>query len=198
MAEDRRTRRTRRALSDALVALVLERGFTAITVEDVAERADAARATFYSHFQGKEDLFNRVTSDLVAELAERMQPALTESAIGFTGKPLLELLRHARDERDRYRIVLRGEGDGKPLQMFTDSLARATSEQFRLRAEHNGVTPRIDSELLARVWVGEQLAVLRWWVEHDAPPMPAEEVSRMLLELAMHGRYWASGFDAPT
>ncbi|MGJ7907875.1 TetR/AcrR family transcriptional regulator [Actinopolyspora sp. H202] len=198
MAEDRRTKRTRRALSDALVALVLERGFTAITVEDVAEHADAARATFYSHFQGKEDLFTRVTSDLVAELAERMQPAVTESAIGFTGKPLLELLRHARDERDRYRIVLRGEGDGKPLQMFTDSLARATSEQFRLRAERNGVTPRIDSELLARVWVGEQLAVLRWWVEHDAPPMPAEEVTRMLLELAMHGRYWASGFDAPS
>ncbi|SDK88337.1 transcriptional regulator, TetR family [Actinopolyspora mzabensis] len=198
MAEDRRTKRTRRALSDALVALVLERGFTAITVEDVAERADAARATFYSHFQGKEDLFTRVTSDLVAELAERMQPAVTESAIGFTGKPLLELLRHARDERDRYRIVLRGEGDGRPLQMFTDSLARATSEQFRLRAERNGVTPRIDSELLARVWVGEQLAVLRWWVEHDAPPMPAEEVTRMLLELAMHGRYWASGFDAPS
>ncbi|GAB3546820.1 AcrR family transcriptional regulator [Actinopolyspora lacussalsi] len=198
MAEDRRTKRTRRALSDALVALVLERGFTAITVEDIAERADAARATFYSHFQGKEDLFSRVTSDLVTELAERMQPAVTESAIGFTGKPLLELLRHARDERDRYRIVLRGEGDGKPLQMFTDSLARATSEQFRLRAERNGVTPRIDSELLARVWVGEQLAVLRWWVEHDAPPMPAEEVTRMLLELAVHGRYWASGFDTPT
>ncbi|MDR7303774.1 TetR/AcrR family transcriptional regulator [Haloactinomyces albus] len=197
MVEDRRTKRTRRALSDALVALVLERGFTALTVEDIAERADVARATFYSHVQGKEELFARVTSDLMADLAERTRPAITENAVGFTGKPLLELLRHAHDERDRYRIVLRGEGDGKPLHMFMDSLAQAVAEEFRVRAERNGVTPRIDAELLARVWVGEQIAVLQWWVSQDTPPMPAEEVSRMLLDLAMYGRYWASGFDLP-
>ncbi|GAA4867507.1 MULTISPECIES: TetR/AcrR family transcriptional regulator [Saccharopolyspora] len=197
MAEDRRTKRTRRALHDALVALVLERGFTALTVEDIAERADVARATFYSHFQGKEDLFATVTADLLAELGARMRPAISGSAVGFTGKPLLELLRHAREERDRYRIVLRGEGDGKPLQLFLDTCAQATAEEFRLRAERNGVTPRIDADLLARVWVGEQVAVLRWWTADDVAPMPAEEVARMLLELAVRGRYWASGFDAP-
>ncbi|GAB2742995.1 TetR/AcrR family transcriptional regulator [Salinifilum aidingensis] len=196
MAEDRRTRRTKRALHDALVSLVLERGFTALSVEDIAERADVARATFYTHVQGKEDLFARVTADLLTELRERMRPAIEGSAVGFTGKPLLELLRHAREERDRYRIVLRGEGDGKPLRTFTDALIQAVTEEFRVRSERNGVSPRIDAELLARVWVGEQVAVLQWWVAPDVPPMPAEEVARMLLDLAVHGRYWASGFDA--
>ncbi|MFF5253997.1 TetR/AcrR family transcriptional regulator [Streptomyces leeuwenhoekii] len=195
MAEDRRTRRSRRALAAALVELVLERGFTALTVEDITERADVARATFYAHFRDKEDLFARVTSDLLAELGERLAPAVADSAVGFTGKPVLEMLRHAREERDLYRIVLRGEGDGKPLQMFVDACARATAGEFRARAERNAVQPRIDPELLARVWVGEQVAVLRWWVEQDTPALPAEEVVRMLLDLAMHGRYWASGFD---
>ncbi|WP_240999879.1 helix-turn-helix domain-containing protein, partial [Streptomyces sp. Tu 4128] len=65
MAEDRRTRRSRRALGAALVELVLERGFTALTVEDITERADVARATFYAHFRDKEDLFARVTADLL-------------------------------------------------------------------------------------------------------------------------------------
>ncbi|KMS75267.1 TetR family transcriptional regulator [Streptomyces leeuwenhoekii] len=197
MAEDRRTRRSRRALAAALVELVLERGFTALTVEDITERADVARATFYAHFRDKEDLFARVTSDLLAELGERLAPAVADSAVGFTGKPVLEMLRHAREERDLYRIVLRGEGDGKPLQMFVDACARATAGEFRARAERNAVQPRIDPELLARVWVGEQVAVLRWWVEQDTPALPAEEVVRMLLDLAMHGRYWASGFDTP-
>lgn len=198
MAEDRRIRRTRRALGAALVQLVLERGFTALTVEDITERADVARATFYAHFRDKEDLFARVTSDLLEELGERLRPTIADSAVGFTGKPLLEMLRHARDERDLYRIVLRGEGDGRPLQMFVDTCARATAEEFKARAERNDVTPRIDADLLARVWVGEQVAVLRWWAEQDAPSMPAEEVVRMLLDLALHGRYWASGFSAPT
>ncbi|GJF21088.1 MULTISPECIES: helix-turn-helix domain-containing protein [Streptomyces] len=195
MAEDRRTRRSRRALGAALVELVLERGFTALTVEDITERADVARATFYAHFRDKEDLFARVTADLLVELGERLAPALADSAVGFTGKPVLEMLRHAREERDLYRIVLRGEGDGKPLQMFVDACARATAEEFRARAERNAVKARIDPELLARVWVGEQVAVLRWWAEQDAPSLPAEEVVRMLLDLAMRGRYWASGFE---
>ncbi|MFC9409227.1 TetR/AcrR family transcriptional regulator [Streptomyces sp. FT05W] len=196
MAEDRRTRRSRRALGTALVELVLERGFTALTVEDITERADVARATFYAHCRDKEDLFARVTADLLTGLAARLEPVVADSEVGFTGKPVLEMLRHAREERDQYRIVLRGEGDGKPLQMFVDALARATAEEFRARAERNAVQPRIDPELLARVWVGEQIAVLRWWVEQDVPSLPAEEVVRMLLNLALHGRYWASGFES--
>ncbi|MDG9722656.1 MULTISPECIES: TetR/AcrR family transcriptional regulator [unclassified Streptomyces] len=196
MAEDRRTRRSRRSLGAALVELVLERGFTALTVEDITERADVARATFYAHFRDKEALFARVTADLLAGLAERLEPTVADSAVGFTGKPVLEMLRHAREERDLYRIVLRGEGDGKPLRMFMDAVARATAEEFRARAERNAVQPRIDPELLARVWVGEQIAVLRWWVEQETPSLPAEEVVRMLLDLALRGRYWASGFEA--
>ncbi|MEV5687597.1 TetR/AcrR family transcriptional regulator [Streptomyces sp. NPDC052164] len=197
MAEDRRTRRTRRALHTALVELVLERGFSTLTVEDITERADIGRATFYSHFRDKEDLFARVTGNLLDDLAERLRPVMTDSPVGFTGKPVLEMLRHARDERDVYRIVLRGEGDGKPLQMFMDTLAHATAEEFRDRAERNGVEPRIDPGLLARVWVGEQIAVLRWWAEQETPSIPVEEIVRMLLDLGLHGRYWASGFDAP-
>ncbi|MFD7533699.1 TetR/AcrR family transcriptional regulator [Streptomyces sp. NPDC087769] len=197
MAEDRRTRRTRRALGGALVELVLERGFSALTVEDITEQADVARATFYAHFKGKDDLFARVTSDLLEQLTQRLEPAVAGSAIGFTGKPLLEMLRHVSDERDVYRVVLRGEGDGKPLQMFVDACAAATAREFKARAERNNVQPRIDADLLARVWVGEQVAVLRWWAEQDTPPMPAEEAVRMLLDLALHGRYWASGFTTP-
>jgi AcrR family transcriptional regulator len=177
------------------VELVLERGFTALTVEDITARADVARATFYAHFRDKEDLFARVTTDLLTDLTERLTATVADTAVGFTGKPVLEMLRHAREERDLYRIVLRGEGDGKPLQMFLDTCARATAEEFRARAERNAVQPRIDPELLARVWVGEQAAVLRWWVEQDTPSLPAEEVVRMLLDLALRGRYWASGFE---
>ncbi|MFI9023886.1 TetR/AcrR family transcriptional regulator [Streptomyces sp. NPDC053560] len=197
MAEDRRVRKTRKALRDALVALVLERGFAALSVEDITRRADVARATFYSHCRDKDELFARVTSDLLAELEARLRPAVAESAVGFTGRPVLEMLRHARDERDLYRIVLRGEGDGKPLRMFTEACARVTAEEFRTRSERNDVQPRIDPGLLARAWVGEQIAVLQWWVEHETVPMPAEEVVRMLLDLALRGRYWATGFAPP-
>ena len=197
MAEDRRTRRTRRALRDALVALILERGYAGLTVEDISERADVARATFYSHYRDKDDLFTRITTDLLQELDERMQPLVGEIEVGFTGKPLLELFSHAEQQRDLYRVILRGEGDGKALRTFSDESVRRVAEVFRARAARSEVEPRLPAELLARAWVGEQLAVLHWWLEHDVPPMPAEEATRMLRDLAVHGRYWASGFTPP-
>lgn len=196
MAEDRRTRRTRRSLRDALVSLVLEHGYAALTVEDITERADVARATFYSHYRDKDDLFTKVTTELLQELDGRMHPLADESDIGFTGKPLLELFRHAEQERDLYRVILRGEGDGKALRTFHDESVQRVAAVFTVRAENSGTEPRLPAELLARAWVGEQLAVLHWWLEQDPAPMPAEEATRMLLDLAVHGRFWASGYDA--
>ncbi len=109
--EDRRVRRTRRLLRDALVSLVLERGgYAGITVEDITDRADLGRATFYSHYTDKDDLLGQVVSDLADDLQERLGPLIPASSIGFTGKPVLEMFRHAAEERDVYRVILRGEG----------------------------------------------------------------------------------------
>src|SRR5689334_24059575 len=53
---DRRVRRTRRLLREALLALVAEKGYDRVTVQDVLDRADVGRATFYAHFRDKDDL----------------------------------------------------------------------------------------------------------------------------------------------
>jgi AcrR family transcriptional regulator len=69
----RRVARTKAAIEDAFVQLVLERGYGQVTVEDITDRADLARATFYAHYPNKEavqfSVFNRLTADLVQRLA---------------------------------------------------------------------------------------------------------------------------------
>lgn len=198
MAEDRRTRRSRRVLGAALVELVLERGFTALTVEDITERADVARATFYAHFRDKEDLFARVTQDLLAELSERLAPAVADNAIGFTGKPVLEMLRHAREERDLYRIVLRGRATASRCRCSSTpargprprSSAPAPNATPSGRASTPSCWPACGSESRSRCCAGGSSRTPRRCL--------AEEVVRMMLDLALHGRYWASGFEPPT
>lgn len=194
-AEDRRVRRTRRLLRDALVSLVLERGYAGVTVEDITERADLGRATFYSHYTDKDALLSQIVTDLIDELQERLRPLVPASSVGFTGKPVLEMFRHAAEERDVYRVILRGEGDGRSLRRFVDDRSAAAAEVFAARAQALEVTPRIAPTVLARAWVGEQVAVLQWWLESDPPPLSPEEVTEMLLDLSLRGRYWASGFD---
>ena len=192
---DRRTRRTRRLLRDALVSLVLERGYASVTVEDITERADLGRATFYSHYPDKDALLRHVVTELQTELDDRLRPLVPASSAGFTGKPVLELFRHAQENRDLYLLILRGEGDGRALRQFTDARTDAVASVFRARAEHHEVSPRIDVGVLARAWVGEQTAVLRWWLETEPPPLSAEEAARMLQNLSLRGRYWANGFE---
>ncbi len=54
---DRRIRRTRDTLGDALVQLIQEKPFDEITVQDVLDRACVGRTTFYTHYRDKDDLF---------------------------------------------------------------------------------------------------------------------------------------------
>lgn len=67
---DRRVRRTRRRLKEALLTLIDERGYEGITVQDIADRADVGRSTFYSHFASKEDLLFRGFDEWLLSLAE--------------------------------------------------------------------------------------------------------------------------------
>ncbi|WP_406691602.1 TetR/AcrR family transcriptional regulator [Saccharopolyspora sp. ID03-671] len=194
--EDRRTRRTRTALQTALVDLALERGYAPLTVEEIAERADVGRATFYTHYSDKDELFDAVVRTLLGELAERTQPAL-DTAEGFNGRPVRALFEHAEERSEVYRLILRGDGDGRALHALTEALSRSVRAEFSGRAETNGVTPRLDIDLLARTWVGEVTAVLAWYFASPEPPMPLPEAARMLASLSRHGRWWGLGFDGP-
>jgi AcrR family transcriptional regulator len=70
---DPRVRRTRQSIEQAFVELVRERGFQAISVQDIAGRAGINRATFYAHFPDKFDLLNQFTRDsFQKEVDQRM------------------------------------------------------------------------------------------------------------------------------
>lgn len=65
---DRRVQRTRKVLQEAMVQLIREKGYDAITVQDILDRADVGRATFYAHYQSKEDLFMAHHDTLISSL----------------------------------------------------------------------------------------------------------------------------------
>src|SRR5205807_4575943 len=76
-ATDRRVQRTRQLLQDALISLMIEKGYEATTVQDIIDRANVGRATFYAHFADKETLLVSRLEDLRAMLAQQQQQTLT-------------------------------------------------------------------------------------------------------------------------
>jgi AcrR family transcriptional regulator len=53
---DRRVQRTRRLLHKAFMSLILEKKYESITVQEILDRADVGRSTFYMHFRDKDEL----------------------------------------------------------------------------------------------------------------------------------------------
>src|SRR3954466_12612335 len=103
--EDRRIQRTRQLLLQALFSLIQEKGFDAVTVQDIIDRADIGRSTFYVHFVDKEDLLVQAMDPFSADLKERQRKALREgrgsdeTAFGFSH----ELFSHADGHREVFR-----------------------------------------------------------------------------------------------
>src|SRR3954452_8603828 len=76
--EDRRIQRTRQLLLQALFSLIQEKGFDAVTVQDIIDRANVGRSTFYVHFVDKEDLLVQAMDPFSADLKERQRKALRD------------------------------------------------------------------------------------------------------------------------
>ena len=64
---DRRIQRTRQALRTALLELTKEKAYDSISIEEITERADVGRATFYLHYKDKEDLLLEQFSEMANE-----------------------------------------------------------------------------------------------------------------------------------
>ena len=111
---DRRVNRTRRMLREALMSLTLERGYEAVTVEEITQRADVGRTTFYLHYKDKEDLLVESVDTAINDLVEQISDLPVSSwAIPYDShapqdtprSPILLVFQHASDNADLYRII---------------------------------------------------------------------------------------------
>jgi AcrR family transcriptional regulator len=163
--EDRRVQRTRQLLLDALLALVQERGFDSVTVQDVIDRANVGRATFYAHFDDKEDLLVNAMDPFSAHLRERQRQALRESAgsdrdaFAFAD----ELFAHAEGHRSVFRALLGKKGAAIVQRHFQRMQLDLVREELRALAPAGA--PAHVVEALSHQIASGLFGLLVWWME---------------------------------
>ena len=118
----RRRAQTRNLLMQSATQLVLERGYEAITIQDITERADLGRGTFYIHFKDKEEAIWAAFQDMFADMERSAHQQLDRhlSQVEFFG--LLNIFRHARQNRDLYRVMFGGQGSARLAARAQDYL----------------------------------------------------------------------------
>ncbi|HZQ38379.1 MAG TPA: TetR/AcrR family transcriptional regulator [Dehalococcoidia bacterium] len=174
--QDRRVLRSRRLLQEALVALILERGYDAVTVQAVLDRADVGRATFYAHFDGKEALLLSLFEELRASLQHELAGITPHTVARFgEGHGLLTpLFAHAAHNRRLYRALLGSRDGATLLRYLREALATPMREHLRSAVAEHRVTPAIDVEIVVTAFVSAVLGVLVWWLETERSQAPAE------------------------
>ncbi len=153
---DRRTLRTRQALHQSLIRLVLERGYDQITVGDIADAANVGRSTFYAHFTDKDDLLRHGISYLSAMLRE--PPGEVSGPLGFSRF----LTEHLRDQKKLQRALMQSSAGSIVISSLSEAICDVLRHGLR---EERGKAP---DEVEVRFVAGAYLAVITWWLDRGA------------------------------
>lgn len=185
---DRRISRTRRQLRDALFALILEKGFDAVTIEEITNRADLGRTTFYLHYRDKEDLLMESISELADDLVEQMARLPPETwkfdnnATHPAPSPAIVLpFRHVANHAQLYRIILRGEGSYTISRRLREIIVQTCAAMLGVLFPNDqlaALKPQVPMEVFLHYVAGSWLGLITWWLEHD---MPYNEVEMALM-----------------
>ena len=180
---DRRIERTRRMLSDALFALIVERGYDDITVQDITERANVGRATFYLHYKDKEILLSESLKQLVNELTKYVEPNTNSPA---TYKTLsVRVFQHIAQHHVLYRALLGEAGPPIISIRMRRYLAELIQNYVILPVAARGKS-EVAPELLATHAAGSLLALLVWWLDNNLE-QSAEEMGTLFWRLMTPG-----------
>jgi AcrR family transcriptional regulator len=180
---DRRVMRTREALHQTLMSLILEKNYEEVTVADICDTANVGRSTFYSHFTGKDDLRRHGIDHVRKSIVEEVSAAdgnLHDRPFAFS----LILFEHARDHLDRYRSLVDRDGGRVVLATFRRTLSDLVREEFAATAKQPA--DAIPRELVVRYVVGAFMEVLAWWLDGGAK-LPPEEIDAMFRSLLTDG-----------
>lgn len=176
---DRRVQRTRALLNNALMQLIPEKGYDHVTIEDITERANLGRTTFYLHYQSKDDLLLDHHAGFVTKmklgvlsrtelLGDKPQPAMIQFLKQLSqSKAIYQAFTQAKDAQ----IIMRGVEE-QGVRNLTMSLKTAFPE----------LTPSPPIDALTRYIVGAQLSLIDWWIRSRAS-YSAQEIAKMLHQL---------------
>jgi len=105
----RRASRTRKRLLDAAYVLFSEKGVDATAIEDITERADLGKGTFYRHFSNKEAVLNALVENAVERLAEGIRSKQKPQSLGAALEQMMAAhLKFLTEDVDRYLLLFQG------------------------------------------------------------------------------------------
>ena len=179
---DRRSERTRQLLGEALISLMHERRYDDLTVQDILDRANIGRSTFYAHYWDKDDLLTSQIKQMIEALSRQVDEAAGDAT---TLLPSLGLFRHIQEQ---YHLLYQAFVRWHSAEIVTRAIRTRLCEHVEQRLRTLVPAPVSDRTVTvtAQAVVGAFLALLQWWVEEELPLAP-EQMDAYFCQLILPG-----------
>jgi AcrR family transcriptional regulator len=161
----RRRLQTRNLLIQSTLQLVLEKGYEAISIQDITERADLGRGTFYLHFKDKEEVIWTMFQDKFQEMEQQAHKQLDRRLPQVEYYGLLNIFQHAEKNRDLYLLMFGGQGSAMLTARVQDFLAKTFLYDIRNAPETSDENFNLPEEFEAQMLTGMLSRLLFWWLE---------------------------------
>lgn len=181
--DDRRIQRTRKALRDALHSLVLDRGYDDLSVQDITDKANLGRATFYLHYREKDELLEDLLREFSESFAQRYG-----SKVNYADRKVVQaMFEYAENHYDFYRIMTIGKGGLAGIRKLRAILQESYSQFLDGIETEAGGKFGVPRDFLDSYQANAIMSTIFLWLEQDMPYPPAE-MADMYLKLASPAR----------
>jgi len=159
---DRRIVKTQEALKKAVIELMSEKKFDAITIQDISDRANVSRGTIYVHYLDKYDLLDKLIEAHINELREMCAAAAEIDYI--TGS--LIWTEYFEKNYSFFSMMLASKGAPYFRNRFLDFLI----EEFRKEVDvTKGKNERLNEDVIVRFAASAYVGVVEWWFTNGKP-----------------------------
>lgn len=178
---DRRIKKSKAALKDALIHLMQKHPFQEISITDIVHRADLNRGTFYRHYQYKEDLFNEIIDDVIQDLVTSFRKPYQdkeEFEVNLMPSSAITIFEHVHQHAQFYTLVVKSEASSNFQRMICDVL-----RDLALQDLNHIFPPHINHEILASYQSHAIFGMIMEWIRQDfkhSPAYMAEELFKII------------------
>ncbi len=163
MKTDLRIVKSRKAIKDAFLQLIKEKGYNNVTITDIADRALINRKTFYMHYETKQALYDEICNELIDVLDPESTMETLHKLNGHEQrKPVINLLNNIRKEKEVFSVLINDENNKVFVHKLYDKITPVILSQT-----HGMANSMMDEKLLLEVYRTLFIIMLKWWVEND-------------------------------
>ena len=179
---DRRPRRTRQLLRDALLSLLKEKRYMDISVQDIIERADVARSTFYVHYIDKDDLLVGKWGVFASKLGHQAEIRMHEEHTSGEIFPTRGWFQHIQTQNDILKLIAKDAAIELAMKTLHGILRTDVQRKVGKHLQDNSIPDSLVVEYMATAL----MTLIKWWVRHDMNYSP-QQMDDLFQRLVMPG-----------